>query len=1052
MKTKSLQYCWQVTAAVLLVLLATCPHSEARTQGKVVKPPRGAPPPQLRTLTLPSAYAGKGVASGGVHRGLAAGKPVAPSAPWTVVRESTHQTPIFVQFNQSQGAAAKPAAVASDVQVLQFITKNAALFRLRDPSSELIHRATTKDRMGREHVQLEQRYQGVPVWGASIVGHWSPEQGLYAINGRYQPSPDYITEVEPSIAPELAIDLAVGDLELHRAIEPLRPRVRDLLNYRGPRAELYLWSARLEELVRLTWVVEIRPNLHERWRYFVEARTGEILDRYQASPSDGPAVGSGVDLHGNTVDLHTYEYEGLFFLIDVSREGFDPETWEGTLETLDADFMDIDADKYYVVSSDNVFTDPVAVSSHANMARTYEYFLENHGRAGIVGDGSTVFSLIHVTENGQPMDNAYWSNPIMAYGDGGDAFSPFAGALDIAAHEMTHGIIEHTVALEYRYQSGALNESFADIFGAMVDDDDWQLGEDIVNKAHYPSGAMRDLRDPHNGDEPGGHGWQPAHMDEYQELDLEEDYGGVHVNSGIPNRAAYLVAEAIGRAKTAQIYYRILEARYLAPRSQFIDCRLAAEAAARDLFGDGSPEVAAVSSAYDAVGITVEETPEGPLVDVAADPGEQWVAIVAAELDGDNSPWLVKPTSDPLEGRDGWEHIFRLTTTQVFAGTGRAISAPVNGEYLVFVDSDNNLRSINADGRGEEIISEDGDWYSIGLSPDGRRLVATTTYDEPHIWYFDSESENWHQIQLYQPTTQDGIHQDIARYADVLQWDATGTYVIYDVFNSLPGPSGEAIDFWTVNVLEPASETIWPLFPPQPEGVQISSPALSSKIRPDGTIDDCRLLYERVDNLNERTEISVIDFCTGEEGVLYTVPEPIFTFPGFINGDREILFQGEGREDDVETVHLFRQPLTVDGLSSREELLLFMLDAQYPHAMVLRSGAIVGDTAVEEEAGTPQPAAFSLAQNYPNPFNAGTLISYSVPSERRVILDIFNIHGQRVAAVDQGLRSAGTHAVTWSGTDVQGRPLASGAYFYRLRFPGGEREVEGQRRKMLLLR
>ena len=468
--------------------------------------------------------------------------------------------------------------------------------------------------------------------------------------------------------------------------------------------------------------------------------------------------------------------------------------------------------------------------------------------------------------------------------------SPLAGALDVAAHEMTHGIIEHTVGLEYSFQSGALNESFADIFGAMVDDDDWLMGEDISNKAYYPSGAMRDLRDPHNGDAPGGHGWQPAHMDEYRELDLEDDYGGVHVNSGIPNRAAYLVAEAIGREKTAQIYYRILEARYLAPRSQFIDCRLAAERAARDLFGDGSPEVDAVSSAYDAVGITVEEAPEPPPVDVAADPGTQWVAVIAAEVEGDNSLWLVKPTSDPLEGSDGWEYIFQLTTTQVFAGSGRAVSAPVSSDFLIFVDSDNNLRYI--DGRDEEVINADGDWHSIALSPDGSRLVATTTYAEPSIWYLDLvQPENNRLIELYHPTTQDGIHQDIALFADVLQWDATGTYVIYDVFNSLPGPAGEPIDFWTVNALEPTSGTIWPLFPPQPQGVQISSPSLSSTIRPDGTIDDCRLLYERLDGPNLRTEISVFDFCTGEEGILYTIAEPVFTFPGFINGDREILFQ-----------------------------------------------------------------------------------------------------------------------------------------------------------------
>ena len=746
MKTDFHQYRGHVTIGVLLALLATCPEAVARTQGKVVKPPRGAPAPQTRTVTMPPAYAAKAAISGRVHRGLAAGKLVASSAQWTMVRESTHQTPIFMQFNAPQGTAAKPAAVASDLQVLQFITENAALFRLRDPSSELFHRVTTKDRMGREHVQLEQRYQGVPVWGASIVGHWSAQQGLYAINGRYQPSPGYVTEVEPSITRESAIDLALGDLKLHRSIQTFSPRMQELLNYRGPEARLYLWNARQEEPVRLTWVVEIRPNLHERWRYFVDAHTGEILDRYKASPSDGPAVGSGVDLHGSTVDLHTYEEDGVFFLVDGSREGFDPETWVGALLTLDTHFMDIEADWYYVTSTDNLFTDSVAVSAHANMARVYEYFLKNHGRRGLDGEGSTMISVIHVTEDGEPMDNAFWNNPIAAFGDGG---IPDAAALDIVAHEMTHGIIEYTVGLEYRFQSGALNESFSDIFGAMIDDEDWLIGED-----ENPSGALRGLQNPQD--------WgQPAHMNEYRELELEEDNGGVHLNSGIPNRAAYLVAEAIGREKTGQIYYHILDSRYLAPRSQFVDCRLAAQQAARDLFGEGSPEVDAVSAAYDAVGITVEDAPEPPQVDVAVDPGEHWVATVAAELDGDNSLWLVKPTADALELEEGWEYITKLTETQVFAETARSITAPVNGDFLLFVDSDNNLRWIHADG-SEEVINADGDWYSIALSPGGNRLVATTVYDEPIIHYFDFDSDEYRQIELYQPTTQDGIYQNMS--------------------------------------------------------------------------------------------------------------------------------------------------------------------------------------------------------------------------------------------------------------------------------------------------
>ncbi len=235
MKYEYHQYWGRIAITALLGLLATCLDAGARPQGKVVKPPRGGPPPQTRTLALPNAYAAKAAASSHAHHGSAASKVVASSAPWTVVRESTHQTPIFMESNQPQAAAKRTSAVAPETEVLQFITENAALFRLRDPASELVHRATTKDWAGREHVQLEQRYQDVRVWGTSIVGHWSAEQGLYAINGRYQPSPDYITEVEPAIAPQAAIDLALDDLKLHGSIKTLSPRMQELLNYRGPR-------------------------------------------------------------------------------------------------------------------------------------------------------------------------------------------------------------------------------------------------------------------------------------------------------------------------------------------------------------------------------------------------------------------------------------------------------------------------------------------------------------------------------------------------------------------------------------------------------------------------------------------------------------------------------------------------------------------------------------------------------------------------------------------------------------------------------------------------
>ena len=804
-----------------------------------------------------------------------------------------------------------------------------------------------------------------------------------------------------------------------------------------------------------------------------DAHSGQVLDHYLASPSDGPVPSRGVDLHGNALDLHAFEENGQIYLIDSSYSSSDSSATDpydlaalyelavpvGALWTLDARRTDIETIEL-VVSADNEFADSAAVSAHANMKRVYDYFFTNHGRRGIAGDGSSMVSVVHVTEEGASMGNAFWNGVFIAYGDGNELLEPLAKSLDIAAHEMTHGILDHTVGLEYRFQSGALNESFADIFAVMIDDDDWQVGEDVTNKDYAPSGALRDLRDPHNQDEPNGFGWQPAHFDEYVELTEDVDNGGVHVNSGIPNRAAYLVAEAIGREKTAQIYYRILDASYLTERSQFVDCRFAAERAARDLFGDGSPEVDAVLQAYDAVGITADlaetvEPPKEPLPpgEVAASFGTHWVATVAAEADGDNSLWLVKPTQ---EFSEGWEYLTQLTTTQVFAESGNTITAPFSGNFLLFVDSDNNLRYIRDDGSDETVIDEEGIWSSIAISPDGSRLAATSVFEDSLIYYFelDKSFEDNRPIKLYHRTTQDGIIQEITRFADALLWDASSTYIIYDAFNSLPGPGDETIDFWTVNALDPISEVGWSIFPPQPAGVQIANPALSNALLPDGTINDCRLLYERLDLRNAHIEVSVLDLCTGQEGVLYTADGQGFTFPGFINQDREIVFGEWTTVDDSSNPQpwLWRLQLADDGLSSLGKPQTFVPNALYPRTIIVASDDVVLSTAVEEEAGLPQPTAFSLTQNYPNPFNAETLISYSVPSASRVILDIFNVSGQRVAAVDQGMRSSGVHAVRWSGVDAVGRPLASGIYFYRLRLPGKARGVEQQTRKMLLLR
>lgn len=311
---------------------------------------------------------------------------------------------------------------------------------------------------------------------------------------------------------------------------------------------------------------------------------------------------------------------------------------------------------------------------------------------------------------------------------------------------MAHGVTDYTVRLEYKFQSGALNESLSDVFGVMIDRDDWKLGEDVVNTAYYPSGALRDMEDPHNGGASVNDlGWQPASMSEYLDLDISQDNGGVHINSGIRNRACYLIGNAIGKDKTEKIYYRILVTRYLKTQSNFVDMRLAAIQAIKDLYGDGSAEMNAVISAFDDVGIGSSGGSQ-PEPDLSLVSGDGWIAAVAYQT---QALYLAKPSiQNPATD------IVLLTSTKVSTETGNPISVSDDGSLIIFMGNDHYIHIINSDGSDEQVISNESVWNSIALSPDGMMLAATTTLQDSSIYIFDlSGNNNNKKIRLYSPTT-----------------------------------------------------------------------------------------------------------------------------------------------------------------------------------------------------------------------------------------------------------------------------------------------------------
>ena len=245
-----------------------------------------------------------------------------------------------------------------------------------------------------------------------------------------------------------------------------------------------------------------------------------------------------------------------------------------------------------------------------NAEITYRHYKEVHGRESLDGYGLELVSSVHYRVD---LDNAFWNGEQMLYGDGsGRLFKKgaFTAALDVVAHEMTHGVTNFSANLEYHNQSGALNESFSDVFGSLVkqrhlgqsaEDADWLLGAGILGPA-LPGEALRSLKAPGTAHERDR---QPGGMDSFVELPDTEmgDWGGVHINSGIPNRAFHLAATAIGGnawETAGAIWYATLT-EHLGATSDFAETAQATLEVAGSGFGDDVR--AAVENAWKEVGV-----------------------------------------------------------------------------------------------------------------------------------------------------------------------------------------------------------------------------------------------------------------------------------------------------------------------------------------------------------------------------------------------------------------------------------------------------------------
>ena len=260
--------------------------------------------------------------------------------------------------------------------------------------------------------------------------------------------------------------------------------------------------------------------------------------------------------------------------------------------------------------------DPSVDQAFDGFEKTRRFYSEVLQRNSIDDRGMRLDGYVHY---GNRFNNAFWDGRKMVFGDGdGRMFTDFTSSLDVIAHELTHGVTEHTAALEYRSQSGALNESISDVFGSLVkqwslgqaaDKADWLIGSEVFTPG-IGADALRSMKAPGTAyDSPVfGKDPQPDHMSKYVRLPETEDddNGGVHINSGIPNRAFYLTAVGIGGSAweaPGEIWYEALKAS--TTTTQFQDFADTTYAKAGELYGAGGTEQAAVSAAWREVGIRI---------------------------------------------------------------------------------------------------------------------------------------------------------------------------------------------------------------------------------------------------------------------------------------------------------------------------------------------------------------------------------------------------------------------------------------------------------------
>ena len=864
---------------------------------------------------------------------------------------------------QIAGRVLEPAAgggggAAADAETARRLLRaQRALLRLEDPDVELTAERAETDALGHRHLRFSQAFAGVPVWPSELIVHLDPAGDAYLLDGGTVPTPRGVP-VAPRIAPRAAVTRAIHALGAGPDATAESP-------------ELVIFAPG-DRVPRLAWRFAVDAGPRFRRRVAIDAQTGELLFAV-SEVMDANIAGSGLDLFGVVRPLSVWNETGLNYLVDTSKPMFDPTsnppdpaTTRGAISVLDAQNQPPTSNPTFVpplfhISSanPNTWSVPAGVSAAFNLSTTYDYYLTHHARDSLDGAGGSVLGVVRF---GLGYPNAFWNagTQSMFFGDA----EPYAGAPDVVGHELTHGVIDASARLLYLNQSGAANEAFADVFGEMVETSvdgspDWLLGADL-------SAAIRNMANPAALAIGCGRPY-PARMSQFLLASdplcgavVVGDNGGVHVNSGIVNRAFYLLAAglpgALGTTAAEQIFYRALTL-HLTSTAQFVDVRLAAIASAAELFGAGSPQAQRTAQAFDEVEIFdgAGTGPPLPLPPLSGDDSTLFVRNAPA-FPADFLWRKEALLADPATG----------SNLSYFDVSRRRSSVTRDGSVAWFVDSIDDLCAIDtaADpfsnpaeqetctgflaGLIDSVaVSGDGNFVALVLNdlflgqPANELLVIDLRPGGPALSY-----------PLVAPT-RDGSPSSTLLFADAMSFTASGGAIIFDALNELPLPGGGAALTWSIYLLDLSTGSVFDVVAPL-AGADFGFPALSRS-------SDAFITFDAVDETTSVSTIYAGNLFSGDVAAIDTVSG--FAGVPYYTGDDTKVVYSEPAATDTGT-SLFFRALASDHITPTGPRTLWLADADF--GVIYRRGAFIGPGPDADGDGILEPG-----DNCPNERNAG---------------------------------------------------------------------------------